>query len=95
MNRKKSYFGGKPLTVLVSVPDGLLPSEATSRSAFLLRKTDPVTPFCRSRLIETTELKVSITPSVCGCTWFSKFSSSERVRLLKVGSATDGGTLGM
>ena len=76
-------------------PTGLVPTEATSRSAFFERKIDPVTPFFRCRLADTTELKVSIIPISSGCTGFCTLSTSERVRFENVGSATEGGTFGM
>src|ERR1700693_4945025 len=92
---KKSYLVGRPKSGKLFGPAGFVPMEATSRSAFLLRNTEPVTPFRRCRFADTTELYVSISPSCCGCTGFCRLKISERVRLENVGSALDGGTLAM
>src|SRR5215475_11010461 len=91
---KKSYLVGSPNNGKLVGPTGFVPIDATSRSAFLLRNTEPVTPFSRCRFAETTELKVSIIPSCSGCTGFCRLRISERVRFVKVGSTTDGGTFG-
>src|ERR1700681_120352 len=92
---KKSYFAGSPKSGMVFGPTGLVPIDATSRSAFLLKNTAPVTPFCRCRLAETTELYVSIIPSCRGCTGFCMLRISDRVRFVNVGSTIEGGTFGM
>ena len=77
-------------------PCGLLPIEAMSRSAFLLRKIAPVIPFSQVQIgrddravgVDEPQLRAAAP----GSAWFR---ISDRVRLLKVGSAGEGGTLAM